>query len=55
MQEEVNAIEEMTEAEMEQVSGGGVISDTIEGVCRTVSGWVGGSTLSTGVMGGLRG
>ena len=56
MQEEVKAIEELNEAEIDQVSGGGEVLDTIVGGLRTVSNWFGGSVLSsTGVMGSLRG
>jgi hypothetical protein len=52
MQEEVKAIEELNDAEIEQVSGAGVMED----IFRAISGGIGGSTpAKTGVMGGLRG
>jgi len=56
MQEEVKAIEELNEAEIDQVSGGGEVLDTIVGGLRTVSNWFGGSTkAATGVCCGLLG
>ena len=56
MQDEAKAIEELNEAEINEVAGGGEVLDTIVGGLRTVSNWFGGSVLaSTGVMGSLRG
>jgi hypothetical protein len=55
MQEAVNEVRELSEAEIEQVAGAGVITDTLEGVCRTVTGWVGGTSYKTGTALGFRG
>lgn len=55
MEKETNAMQELSDAEIEQVSGAGVVADTFEGVFRTISSWAGGSTLQGGLMGGIRG
>ena len=55
MQEEVNAIEELNEAEIDQVSGAGVL-DEVVGAMRAVSNYFGGPLVAhTGVMSGSRG